>query len=204
MNLTQLRNVMPRAPEVWLMALTEQLPLSGIDAPNEIASFIAQVAHESREFTRLEEDLHYSAARLQEVWPARFKDLSVAKSYALNPERLANFVYANRMGNGNEVSGDGWKFHGRGPIQLTGRSNYRAFAVASGHQVELYPEQLVTPSVGVASAIWFWEQKGLDAVDDDADVTAETKAVNGGLLGLEARQAYFDKALFACSLPKAA
>lgn len=192
-----LRAIMPRAPEVWLIELANQMPRFGIDKPNEIASFVAQLAHESMEFNRLEENLSYSAQRLQVVWPSRFKDLSWTKGYAHHSERLANYVYANRMGNGPEASGDGWKFRGRGPIMLTGRANYRAAASGTGFALEVHPEYLLTPTIGIAVAGWYWKARGLDLLDDDRDVRAETRAVQGGVLGLSERQAYLDRALVA-------
>lgn len=190
-----LREIMPRAPEMWLIALIEQMPTFGIDTPTEVASFVAQLAHECSEFTRLEENLSYSAQRLQTVWPSRFKDLSFTKGYAHNAERLANYVYANRLGNGPEASGDGWKYHGRGPIMLTGRANYRAASSGTGFPLEVYPERALTPAIGVAIAGWFWKTRGLDSADDDRSAKVETRVVQGGELGLSQRQAYLDRAL---------
>lgn len=194
-SVKRLRAIMPRAPEVWLIELANQMPSFGIDEPNEVASFVAQLAHESDQFNRLEENLSYSAQRLQVVWPSRFRDLSWTKGYAHNSEKLANYVYANRMGNGPEASGDGWKFHGRGPIMLTGRANYRAAATGTGHALEVYPEYLLTPTIGVQVAGWFWKAKGLDLLDDDNDARAETRVIQGGALGLTERQAYLDRAI---------
>jgi putative chitinase len=195
MNVAQLSRVLPKAPVAWLAELVTQMPEWGIDTPNEIASFLAQLAHESDEFTRLEENLNYSARRLMQVWPKRFPTLADAEPFAFHPEALANRVYANRMGNGNELTGDGWRFRGRGPIQLTGRSNYQKCGDAIDEPLELEPGLLLQPRVGIRSACWFWSAAGLDVLDDDDDVRAETRKINGGEHGLLQRDAYFRKAL---------
>lgn len=192
-----LHAVLPHAPVDWVLALVEEPPRWGIDTDHEVASFVAQLAHESQEFTRLEENLSYSAERLVQVWPQRFPTLMAAQPYARNPARLANLVYANRMGNGPPESGDGWTFHGRGPPQLTGRANYEACARAIHEPIDQHPELLLTPAVGIKSACWYWTSRGLDRVDDDNDQRAETQAINGGTLGIAQRQAYFDRLISA-------
>lgn len=190
-----LQATMPKAPSAWLAVMADELPKHGVDTPNEIASFIAQVAHESNELTHLEENLNYSAERLMVVWPKRFPTFEVAQRYEHVPERLANYVYANRMGNGDEASGDGWRFHGRGPIQLTGRRNYAACGADIGEGLLVVPELLLTPSVGIRSALWFWRMMNLDELDDDRDVKVETRRINGGETGLADRQRYFNHCL---------
>lgn len=186
---------MPRAPEAWLIPILEIPQRYGIDTPNELATFCAQLAVESAELTSLEENLNYSAARLIQVWPKRFPTADAAALYAHAPDRLANFVYAGRMGNGDEASGDGARFKGRGPIQLTGRTNYRHCGQDIGQTLESHPELLLVPAVGIESACWYWRSRGLDRFDDDADARMETRLINGGEHGLMRRQAYLDKAL---------
>lgn len=192
---------MPRAPSPWLEELARQMPEYGIDTDNEVASFIAQLAHESMEFTRLEESLNYSPARLPQVWPrfalnpdappaARMPN-HLAFKYARNPVALANCVYANRMGNGDEASGDGWRYHGRGPIQLTGRNNYTACSRDTGLPLLQQPQLLLTARAGIASACWYWMARGLDRHDDDDDIRTETRLVNGGQQGIRDREHYF-------------
>lgn len=197
MNLTaeRLQQILPRAPRPWLAACIELMPSAGIDTPNEVASFLAQCAHESDDFRRLEENLNYSAERLMQVWPRRFPTFEIARKYEHVPERLANFVYANRIGNGDEASGDGWRFHGRGPIQLTGRRNYDACGYDIGEELLVRPELLLTPNVGIRSALWFYRTHNLDEVDDDEDVRIETRRINGGETGLEHRQKLFNHIL---------
>lgn len=190
-----LRTVLPKAPLTWLEAIVTELPAHGVDTPHEIASFLAQCAHESNEFTRLEENLNYSAERLMVVWPKRFPSYEIAQRYEHVPERLANYVYANRMGNGDEASGDGWRFHGRGPIQLTGRRNYAACGADIGEGLLVVPDLLLTPLVGIRSALWFWKIMKLDKFDDDRDVKVETRLINGGETGLEHRQKLFNHCL---------
>lgn len=192
---TTLQQMMPRAPRPWLEAMAVELPLAGIDTPHEVASFVAQVAHESNELTHLEENLNYSAERLMVVWPKRFPSHDIAQRYEHNPERLANYVYANRIGNGDEASGDGWHFHGRGPIQLTGRRNYAACGADIGEELLAVPGLLLLPLPGIRSALWFWRMMNLDEIDDDRDVKAETRRINGGENGLVERQRYFNHCL---------
>lgn len=197
MNFTTsiLRTALPKAPLPWLEAIVAVLPNYGVDTPHEIASFLAQCAHESSEFTILEENLNYSAERLMVVWPKRFPSYEIAQRYEHVPERLANYVYANRNGNGDEASGDGWRFRGRGPIQLTGRRNYAACGDDIGQGLLVVPELLLTPVVGIQSALWFWKITNLDKFDDDRDVKVETRLINGGENGLEHRQRLFNHIL---------
>jgi putative chitinase len=129
------------------------------------------------------------------VWPKYFKDPATAKRYAHNPERIANRAYANRMGNGNEASGDGWRFCGRGLIQLTGRDNYQAFADSIETELEDIPHYLATFEGAVQSACWFWETNNLNKWADAGDITTLTKKINGGTLGLDDRMKHYAHAL---------
>lgn len=193
--LAALQAALPRAARSWLEISLEQCPKHGIDTPHELATFLAQCAHESIEFTHLEENLNYSAERLMSVWPKRFTSFEFAQRYARAPERLANYVYANRIGNGDEASGDGWRFHGRGPIQLTGRRNYTDCGEDIGADLVAQPELLLTPYTGIRSALWFWRTTNLDELDDDEDVRLETRRINGGETGLAHRQQLFNHIL---------
>ncbi len=203
-----LRGALPRAPQPWLAACVELMPTAGIDTPHEVASFLAQCAHESNEFTHLEENLNYSAARLAQVWKrfatnpdAPLEDRqpnALALRLEHNPEELANYIYADENRGpksklGNIQPGDGWRFHGRGPIQLTGRSNYTACGEDIGEDLVARPELLLTPYTGIRSALWFW--RPLDDVDDDEDVRIETRSINGGETGLQHRQKLFNHIL---------
>lgn len=201
----KLRGIIPTAKPGWLEEIVAQAPSSGIDTPFEVASFIAQLAHESSGLTVFEENLNYSAERLPQVWvrfaanpeakPADRRPNELAHKYARRPRELANFVYANRLGNGDEASGDGWRHRGMGPIQLTGKRNQTKCGDAIGKPLRYHPELLVTPEVGIASALWFWHANNLDAYDDDDDVLQETRLINGGEHGRIQRQNYFDKAV---------
>jgi putative chitinase len=151
-----------------------------------VAAFLAQTAHESGGYTALHENLNYQAASLCRVWPSHF-NAAIADQYAHNPERIANRAYAGRMGNGDEASGDGWKFCGRGLIQLTGKSNYQAFADSVQMNVDDVPAFLQTFEGAIQSACFFWENTNLNAVADAGDITRMTKIINGGTLGLEDR-----------------
>ena len=173
----------------WETALTAPMLKADITKPRRVASFTGQVAVESGGFRVLVEDLSYSAERLCQVWPARFPDAATAGSCARNPEALANRVYGGRLGNGPEDSGDGWRFRGRGLIQLTGRANYTALAtwLADGRTADDLADWLASSEGAAASACWFWSAHGLNAMADAWQVTASTQRINGGTTGLQAR-----------------
>ena len=163
-----------------------------INSPLRLAHFLAQTAHESGGFRVIEENLNYSADGLSKIFPKYFKDRD-PNEYARNPEKIANVVYASRMGNGDTDSGDGYKFRGRGLIQLTGRSNYTSMAGDLGVDLEQVVEYLGTPDGAVESAAWFWNKNGLNKLADADDVVAVTKRVNGGTIGLEDRQKHTEE-----------
>jgi putative chitinase len=181
----------------WVDALTEPLRRNRIDTPRRIAAFLGQCAHESGGFKVMQENLNYRAERLCQVWPARFPNLATANECARNPERLANRVYANRMGNGDEASGDGWRFRGRGLIQLTGRSNYQRFASSLGCTVEDAAQQAETPRGAGESAAFFWSANSLNALADAWSIDAMTRKINGGTAGAVERRHLCDTALAA-------
>jgi putative chitinase len=179
----------------WLGPLEETFAKYDISTPARQAFFIGQCAHESGNFKLLEENLHYSATALMRVWPSRFTSNVVAEAYANNPEKIANKVYSGRLGNGDEESGDGWKYHGRGLIQLTGKDNYANCGSNLGVDLLIHPELLLDPKYAVLSAGWFWNKKGLNALADSKDYDTMTKRINGGLIGLDDRKAKIAKAL---------
>jgi len=158
-----------------------------INSALRLAHFLAQTAHESGGFRVIEENLNYSADGLSKIFPKYFKDKD-PNEYARQPEKIANVVYASRMGNGDTDSGDGYTFRGRGLIQLTGRSNYTSMANDMGVSVDDVVSFLGTPEGAVESAAWFWNKNGLNKLADADDVTAVTKKINGGTIGLEDRQ----------------
>ena len=165
-----------------------------INTLERISMFLAQIGHESGGLTKLHENLNYKAARLVQIFPKYFRDVD-PEGYANNPERIANRVYADRMGNGSEDSGDGYKFRGRGAVQLTGRDNYTACGKDLGVDLEANPDYLETPEGAIRSAAWFWDQHDLNELSDEKNVTAVTKKINGGVIGLEERTALFEEAL---------
>ena len=177
----------------WEIPLNQVFVKYDLDTSKRQAAFIGQCAVESANFTRLQENLNYSAQRLTQVWPSRFPNISMAEPYANNPEKLADFVYAGRMGNLQD--GDGWKFHGRGLIQLTGRENYANCGSGVGVDLIDNPDLLLTPQYAVLSAGWFWNKKGLNALADTQEYGAMTRRINGGLTGLDERIAKITKAL---------
>jgi putative chitinase len=193
----QLKELLPNNPNVeqWHQALTQLLPEYNIDTPQRQAAFLAQCAHESGQFQAIRENLNYRATSLQKVFPKYFPTAELAEAYAKQPEKIANRVYANRMGNGDEDSGDGWRYCGRGLIQLTGHDNYLAFAESVGCTLEEAIEYLSTFEGAVQSACWFWETNNLNSLADSGDIKAMTKRINGGYLGLEDRIKHYDHAL---------
>lgn len=224
MNIEALTHIAPRCPRQTLLRyvrpLSKMLIEYKIDTPRRQAHFLAQVAQESGEFKSTEENLKYSATRLMQVFPRYFRTVVEANVAAYNPEVIANKVYANRLGNGGQQTGDGYTFRGRGLIQLTGRSNYFSFV---NHLLSLPPDRLPddvrrilgdstitdkvaaiapllsTPELAVRSACFFWKENNLNAIADqgevDSVISAVTKRVNGSTYGLSQRKVYFYRAI---------
>lgn len=165
-----------------------------INTPERVAMFLAQVGHESGGLSVVQENLNYRAERLTVVFPKYFRDVN-PNDYAHNPEKIANRVYANRMGNGPESSGDGYRYSGKGAIQLTGKSNYSAFANYIGMGLDEIVEYLITPEGAVDSAAWFWTTNNLNHWSDLQDVVTVTKKINGGTNGLEERTHLFQQGM---------
>ena len=191
----QLKEMIPKNPYVdqWFEAIYEILPEYEITTPQRVAAFLAQCAHESGGFVFLKENLNYKAASLRRVFPKYFPDDAIAAQYAGKGEMIANRVYANRMGNGDEASGDGFRYCGRGLIQLTGKNNYTFFAGSLDIPVEEASEYLQTFEGAVQSACFFWEQNKLNQWADAGDILTLTKRINGGNIGLADRKAKIDK-----------
>lgn len=195
MTLETLKQIMPRCPDEWGRALLTALPDYDINTPLRQAAFIAQVAHESAQLTRVEENLNYSAEGLRKIFPKYFPTDELAAQYARKPQKIASRVYASRMGNGDEASFEGWRYHGRGPIQLTGRDNYRLCGAALALDLLEDPDQLLMPEAGIESACWYWTGRGLNTLADINDFKTITKRINGGLIGLEDREKYYQRAM---------
>ena len=179
----------------WYEALSAILPEYGINTPERVAAFIAQCAHESGGFKFLKENLNYKAESLLKVFPKYFKTLDEARAYEKKPEKIANRIYGNRMGNGDESSGDGFRYCGRGLIQLTGKENYSWFAASLEIPVEEASEYLETFEGAVQSACWVWEENKLNQGADKKDILTLTKRINGGTIGLDDRIKHFNHAL---------
>jgi len=190
-NALQALNIDPK----WEEPLQAAFDKYDINTPKRQAAFIGQCAHESANFTRLEEGLNYSPERLMSIWPSRFPDLPTAMKYAHQPQLLANKVYAGRLGNNQE--NDGWNFHGRGLIQLTGRENYERCGSSLGVDLISNPNWLLDPKYAALSAGWFWNKKGLNELADAQEHGMITKRINGGTLGLDDRLQKTTKALAA-------
>lgn len=197
----QFHHLFPRNgdPEGWAESMNSVFPVYEINTPQRIAAFLAQCGHESGGFTVFEENLNYSAQGLCNIFKKYFPTLDSAQAYARKPEMIANKVYANRMGNGPESSGDGYKYRGRGPIQLTGKSNYTAFAK---EMFENWQEVVENPDwvtwdkdFALMSAIWFWNKTGLNKEADSGDIKTMTRKINGGFIGLEDRIKHYNEAI---------
>lgn len=202
-TLEHLKAICPRTPAGKLAEFVEPVNSSIEEfGVQRVADYVAQWAHETLGFTKLEEDLRYSAARLAQVWKryaenpqdpvAMRRPNELAHRLAGNPEALANNIYADRMGNGNEASGDGWAFRGRGGPHLTGRDNYTRAAAALGVDIVTNPDLLLDPSVAMRAAGWFWQANGCDGL---ADFLQQSERINGRPAnGMESRYAYLGRA----------
>jgi len=167
------------------------LPTFGVNTPKKIAHFLSQCGHESGGFRIKVENMNYSAGRLMQVWPKRFPTLNKAQLYAYNPQKLANYVYANRMGNGNAASGDGYRFRGRGLMQLTGRAMYKRVGTLVKLPLEDHPEiaEHAERCLQIAGGAWKFDK--LDKLSEDAPVEAYTQRINGGQVGITDRKVRF-------------
>ncbi|BDV42422.1 hypothetical protein GURASL_13450 [Geotalea uraniireducens] len=201
----QFRQLFPanKNPEDWADAINTICPQYGINNARRLAAFLAQVGHESQEFTRMTENLNYSAQGLADTWPNRYAvdpkarprtPNALARRLEHDPGAIGNNVYANRLGNGPEESGDGYRYRGHGPLQVTGRDNLMAFAQAVGKSLEDALQYIRTPTGGIISACLHWQHRNLNHAADQGDVVACTKLVNGGTIGLAERRALNAKA----------
>lgn len=178
----------------WLDPLNSTFDRFDISSPIRQACFIGQVAHESGGFKFLVENLNYRAEALQKIWPRRF-DAAKAQACQRNPRMIANVVYSARMGNRDEASDDGWRFRGRGCIQLTGHANYYHAGQALGVDFVLEPDLVATPQYAILTAGWFWDTHKLNQFADARDYKGMTKKINGGFIGLEDRIKHIEEAL---------
>ena len=197
LQLDQLKQIIPKNPyaKYWHNALIQLLPDYQIDTPQRMAAFLAQCAHESGGFSAIKENLNYRAVTLRKIFPKYFPTDEIAQQYAGKPQAIANKVYANRMGNGDEESGDGYRYCGRGLIQLTGKDNYFWFAESLGISTEEASEYMETFEGAAQSACWFWETNNLNQWADRGDILTLTKRINGGTIGLEDRKHHYELAL---------
>ena len=199
----QLKQLLPKNPylDYWYSALSQLLPDYEINTPQRIAAFVAQCAHESGGFKAIKENLNYRPASLVSLFKKYF-DLQTATEYCAKPnkqEAIANRIYANRMGNGAPESGDGYRFRGRGPIQLTGRANYTAFAkemFEDWENVVNNPDWVTADrDFALMSAIWFWNKNKLNHEADIGDIKTMTRKINGGYIGLEDRIKHYNECI---------
>ncbi|MFU4336689.1 glycoside hydrolase family 19 protein [Pseudomonas aeruginosa] len=191
-------NAGPRAG-VFVGALNRGMTRFDITSPVRAAAFLAQVGHESAQLTHLVENLNYSAQGLAATWPSRYlgadgQPNTLAQRLARKPRAIANNAYASRNGNGDEASGDGWCYRGRGLLQITGRANYRAAGAGLGQPLEAEPELLEQPEWAAISAAWWWASHGLNDLADRGEFAAITRRINGGTNGQAERLALWEKA----------
>jgi putative chitinase len=182
----------PDMAEKWCIPLQFTCDKFEINTLERIAGFLAQCGHESGGFRFTSEDLHYRAEALTRSWPSRFPP-GVAESYAMQPEKIANRAYCDRMGNGDEASGDGWKYRGRGLIQLTGADNYASFSLDADNEALSDPDSVAEPELAALSAGWFWSKNGMNALADNKDIVGMTRRINGGTNGLDDRQMRYSR-----------
>ena len=201
-DISVLRAACPERSEAqlapWLAPIKLACQRFEIDRIRRVAAFLATIAHECQFVPGREENLNYSADRLAEVWPGRFRDgkgrpNAAALSVAHNPEALANLVYAGRMGNGPAASGDGWRYRGVCPVMLTGRANHERFAASMGMTLDQAEAYIRTLEGGIMAAAWFWEENDINRLADTPGVEDETQRINGGQIGVADRKARFDR-----------
>ncbi|MFA5023355.1 MAG: glycoside hydrolase family 19 protein [Patescibacteria group bacterium] len=195
----QLLKIMPKCPgdkvQAYAKCLSDAMKEGQINTNNRIACFLGQLAHESNQLREWTENLNYSVKAMMSTWPKRFPTVESATPYAYQPEKLANHVYCDRMGNGNEASGDGWKYRGRSPIQITGRNSYKAAGQFITIDLDNNPDFAAGENVGFRIAMWYWATHNLNTLADSLDILGITKAINGGTIGFAAREAFTKKAL---------
>ena len=196
LTLHQLKQIVEKNPyiEYWHNALVKLLPEYEINTPQRMAAFLAQCAHESGGFRAIKENLNYRAVTLRKIFGKYFPTDEMAAQYANKPEKIANLVYANRMGNGAPETGDGYRYSGRGLIQLTGKDNYFWFAASINLTPEAASEYMETFEGAAQSACWFWETNNLNQWADKDDILTLTKRINGGTIGLEDRIKHYEHA----------
>ena len=185
-----------KEPGQWFEAMEEILPYYEINTVNRVAGFLAQCCHESGNFRIIEENLNYSSKALDSVFGKYFVRAGRdSKPYHRKPEMIANIVYANRMENGDTASGDGWRFRGRGIIQLTGRYNYTQFGKTLGYTAEQAIKYIKTKPGALESACWYWKTNKINKYCDSQDILTMTKRINGGTIGLADRKKHYAHAL---------
>jgi putative chitinase len=190
----QLAKLAPHAGsrvDVFLDPLNAAMEEFGINTDARRSAFLAQVIHESDQLAAVSENLNYGANALMRTWPKRFPNSVMAAAYERQPEKIANFVYANRMGNGALETGDGFKFRGAGLLQLTGKDAHQACAEYFGISIDGIGEWLRSPEGACRSAAWFWQRNGLSTLADAGDIQSISKRINGGAIGIEQRLALF-------------
>ncbi len=201
LTVEQFSHLFPRNtdPQGWVDSMNEVFPTYEINTPQRVAAFLAQCGHESGGWTVFEENLNYSAKGLTGIFKKYFPTEESALPYQRQPEKIANKIYCNRMGNGSEESGDGYKYRGRGPIQLTGKSNYTQFAkdmFDNWEEVVNNPDWVTyDKDFALMSAIWFWNKNKLNHEADIGDIKTMTRKINGGYIGLEDRIKHYNEAI---------
>ena len=198
-TLEQFEKIINTKSKQWYQIMEKMLPKYKIKTANQVAAFIAQCDHESIGFTHMIENLNYNAQALYDLFRSHFPTMEIASEYERQPEKIANRLYANRMGNGDEHSGDGWKYRGHGIIQITGKTNMLAFGKYIDMSLDDVLTYIATPEGALESACWFWTVNNLNKYADKKDIKGMTKIINGGTLGLADRCAKFEANLIIIS-----
>ncbi len=202
----QLQRVVPNAPLFWVVALAEEMPKYGINTPRRCAAVVGQILHESAGLTRFVENLNYSdPVRIAKIFRRAFdldgdkvldpNEIEFARRYVRNPVALANRAYAGRMGNGDEASGDGWRYRGRSPVQLTFKDNYQLYGELAAVDIVKAPDDLLVPRIGARVSCVYFQHNGCNAIADTWNITAVTRQINPALAGLEERIKWSENAL---------
>jgi putative chitinase len=196
-SIQQLAQLIPGNPNTreWFDSFSKYFPEAEINTTERISAFIAECSVESANFTTLKENLNYSGDALFRIWKSHFPTMEIANEYARKPELIANRAYANRMGNGGEETGDGWKFRGKGLIQLTGKNNHMAFAEYANMDIDDVGEYLLTTDGATQSACWFWKKNKLNSYLEKQGIDKVSRVINGGDHGLIERRTKYQFAL---------
>jgi putative chitinase len=197
-SIEELKQIMPQATDQKVLQFQEEfnkhLPDFNITTPMRLAAFLAEGASDSSELTALTDNLNYTTARLLQIWPDKFRSFKEAQQYSNNPQKLGNYMYANKMGNGNQLSGDGYRYRGRGFFKITGFENYNKMKQAIGVDFVTYPDLITAPRYAVLTACIIWNELNLNSFADEGNIKTLFKKINILNTNLQEKISYYNKA----------